>query len=118
MYTTYLICAIIGGTLIACQFVLTLFGLGGDHDVSGHDAAGHDFGGGDAGHHDATHGNESSWFFGMLTFRTLSAALAFFGLTGLAALQFELEAVPALLVSMAAGIGAMFLVGSLMRVLI
>lgn len=121
METMFLICAIVGGTLIACQFLLTLFGLGGEHDAGGHDGpfgdAGHDVAGHDAGH-DTSHDHQSSWFFGILTFKTLSAALAFFGLTGLACLQFGLEPVPTVLASVAAGLGALFLVGSLMRVLV
>src|SRR5262245_1519066 len=117
METMFWICAIVGGTLIVCQFLLTLFGLGGDHDPAGHDAGGgHDFAGHDAGGHgDATHGDQSSWFFGILTFKTLSAAVAFFGFTGLAALRMEIEPVPTLLLSVAAGLGALFLVGALMR---
>ena len=50
METAFLICAIVGGTLLACQFLLALVGAGshydiGDHDlhdVSVHEVAGHD----------------------------------------------------------------------------
>jgi len=124
MENMFLICAVVGGTLIACQFVLTLFGLGGDHDASGHeggmDATGHDVshhGGGTdgGGAHDATHGNQSSWFFGILSFKTLSAAFAFFGFTGLAALQYDLEPLPILAISLGAGLAALLMVGFLMR---
>ncbi len=112
METTYLVCAIVGGTLITCQFIMTLLGLGGDHDVGGHDVPAHDF---HAGSHDASHGNESSWFFGLLTFRTLSAGVAFFGLTGLIALQAEAEPILALLLALGSGIAALFLVGWIMQ---
>ncbi|MCI0365165.1 MAG: hypothetical protein L0219_14935 [Phycisphaerales bacterium] len=119
MDTMFLICAIVGGTLIACQFIMTLFGLGGDHDLGGGHDVGHDFGGHDVGgHHDATHGDQSSWFFGILTFKTLSAALAFFGFTGLAALRYEMEPLPTLLLALGAGVCALFLVASLMRLLV
>ena len=91
MDTVYLVCAVIGVTLIICQFLLTLLGMGGHHDIGGgHDIGGHDMGGHDmaghdmAGHdatghdtasdHDNTHGSASNWFFSMLTFRTLTAA--------------------------------------------
>ena len=67
METVYFGCAILGGTLLVCQFVMTLLGLGGDHDIS-HDA-GHDHG------HDHSHERSSSWFVGLLTFRTIVAAL-------------------------------------------
>jgi hypothetical protein len=125
METTYLVCALVGGTLITCQFLMTLLGFGGDHDMAGNDggggfdAGGHDVAGhagaDAAGHHEAGHGAESSWFFGMLTFRTLSAALAFFGLTGLAASRAEFQEVPVLIMSLAAGFVALFLVGWLMK---
>lgn len=116
MDNVYLVCAIAGGTLIGCQFLLTLFGLGGHHDVGG----GHDIGGHDMTHdfgadHDASH-VDSSWFFGMLTFRTLTAAVAFFGLAGLAASR-ELEPLPTLLVAVGAGAVALVIVGWLMRLL-
>src|SRR5438270_10932131 len=87
METVYLICAILGGTLMLCQFVLTLVGLGGHHDLGGdHTSDGgdvqHDLG---HYHHEPGHHEESSWFFKLLTFRTIVAALLFFGLAGLAA---------------------------------
>ena len=76
METVYLVCAVVGGTVLVCQFVMTLLGLGGDHDAGGdHDVA-HD-----AGHHEAGHDHDSSWLVGVLTFRTLVAALAFFGVS-------------------------------------
>ena len=94
----FLICAVVGGTVLICQFVLTLVGLGGDHglDIS-HDMPG-DFTG-DVGHDvhvgGATapivlvmtpHGHHgSSWLFAVISFRTLVAAATFFGLVGLAA---------------------------------
>jgi hypothetical protein len=122
METTYLICAVVGGTLIVCQFVMTLFGLGGDHDVGGHDLGGHDVGGHDFSGHDAhgphghDHGSTShtNWFFGILTFRTVVAALAFFGLAGLA-VQNSLDPLPTLGVALGAGFGALLIVGSIMR---
>ncbi|HKB41952.1 MAG TPA: hypothetical protein VKD72_36330, partial [Gemmataceae bacterium] len=80
----YLTCAIVGGTLLVCQFLLGLLGLGDHHDAAGdhdiHDAGSHDAHGGH-GDHDA----HNSWFVGVLTFRSLVAALTFFGLAGLAA---------------------------------
>jgi membrane protein implicated in regulation of membrane protease activity len=107
----FLICAIVGGTVLVCQFVLTLVGIGGDHgfDVS-HDVStdiGHDLSADGTGH-DA-HGNHgSSWLFGVISFRTLVAAAAFFGLVGLAAESAGQGPGPTLLLASAAGIGAMY----------
>jgi hypothetical protein len=107
----FLICAIVGGTVLVCQFVLTLVGLGGDHGFDGsHDVstdAGHDISADGTGH-DA-HGNHgSSWLFGVISFRTLVAAAAFFGLVGLAAESAGQGPGPTLLLATAAGIGAMY----------
>src|ERR1700731_3790824 len=88
MDTAYLICALVGGTLVICQFLLTLLGLGGhhdaggDHDIAGHDAGGHDAAGHDTEHDHHGHSSAASWFLSILTFRTLTAGVAFFGLTG------------------------------------
>lgn len=117
METVYLICAIAGGTMIVCQFLLTLLGLGGDHDSGGHagiDAAGHDVAGG-AGH-DLGHDSEPSWFLSMLTIRTLSAAVAFFGLAGSAA-SHHFEPLQTLAIAILAGAVAFFFVGWMLRLL-
>lgn len=123
METTYLLCAAIGGTLIACQFVMTLLGLGGGHDMAGahsdaggghdfgHDAGGHDA----AGDHHSEHGHESNWFVGLLTFRTITAGLAFFGLVGLIAQRADIEPIPAALLATAAGVGALLIVAYIMK---
>src|SRR5260370_39010779 len=87
MDPAYLLCALVGGTLVICQFLLTLLGLGGhhdaggDHDISGHDAGGHDAAGHDTDHDQHVHSSAASWFLSVLTFRTLTAGGAFFGLT-------------------------------------
>jgi hypothetical protein len=121
MVMLYAICAAIGGTILVCQFVMTLAGLGHGHgdlgggDVSfdmGHDAAAGDAGAGhDAHSHDtqADHVN-SSWLFGVITFRTVVAATAFFGLAGLAGAQAEWPPAQALVVALASGAAAMFVV--------
>lgn len=117
METTYLICAAIGGTLIVCQFLMTLFGLGGGHDLIGGDhldAGGHD---GSFGHN-VEHGNESTTFLGLLTFRTISAAMAFFGLTGVIGQGAELAPLVTLLMSVGAGAAAVYLVAWIMKMLV
>lgn len=119
METTFLICAIVGGTLITCQFLMTLFGLGGHHDMAGGDhgdIAGH--GGGD---HHGGHADNSTWFLGMLTFRTVSAGLAFFGLVGLIGIRAQWDQQwdqpVTVLAAVAAGVGALFFVGWIMKLL-
>jgi membrane protein implicated in regulation of membrane protease activity len=108
----YLTCAIVGGTLLVCQFLLGLLGLGDHHDAAGdHDAGGHEAHGGH-GDHDA----HNSWFVGVLTFRSLVAALTFFGLAGLAAtVNFNQEPPLSLAIALAAAAGALFGVAYLMR---
>lgn len=103
-------CAIVGGTILICQFVLTLVGLGGD---DGFDVA-DDIGGAgpeaDAGSdgHDGHSGHGSSWMFAMISFRTLVAAAAFFGITGLAAQSAQQSVGVQLLLGVAAGAAAMY----------
>jgi hypothetical protein len=123
METVYTVCAVVGGVLIVCQFLLTMLGLGGHHDVGGHDVAGHDFSGHDVGHdssadhgHDAQHGH-SNRLLGVLTFRTVVAGLAFFGLAGLAATEAGIDPAPAAVLAVAAGLAALLLVAWLMRTL-
>lgn len=136
MATIFLIFAVLGGTVLVCQFVLTLVGLGGDGDVPDdlpddmpHDFshggfdAGHDVDAGGAGHdvhsggHDAAHGHDSSWLFGIISFRTLVAAFAFFGLAGLAAEAAEFGLPLQLMIAVASGAAAMFGVHALMKML-
>jgi hypothetical protein len=77
--------------------------VGGSHDAAGHDEASHEAG--------------ASWFFSMLTFRTLSAAFAFFGLAGLACLRFEMEPLESMAIALGAGAVALVVVGWLMQML-
>jgi hypothetical protein len=121
MATAFLFCAIVGSTILVCQFVLTLLGLGGDHfDVGDH--GGHDVGHGlghDAGHDVASEQQQhfSTWLFGVITFRTLVAAIAFLGLGGMAAQAADLQLVNQLLIALACAVGAMYLVHWIMSTL-
>ncbi|HKI36372.1 MAG TPA: hypothetical protein VKA46_31230 [Gemmataceae bacterium] len=138
LHNVFLVCFLLGGTVMLLQFLLSLFGLGGHHDVGGdghdiggpelHDMGGHDAPGHDAPGHDAPsddghdghghaphHAGPSNWLVGVLTFRTLVAALTFFGLAGLAASQGTRDPWLVLAVALAAGAGAMFLVAWVMR---
>ena len=130
MTTLFMICALFGGTLLVCQTVLTLIGLSGDHDLAGdgggHDF-GHDFGGHDAAGHDAggvAHGadqpnsaghHDSTWFFGIVTLRTVVAALTFFGLSGMAAESSEVAPIPTLAIAVLSGFAAMVAVHWMMK---
>jgi hypothetical protein len=132
----FLIAAVVGGTLLVCQFALTLFGMGDDGShVAGHgDLAGdghfdghiagdsmHDAGAYD--HHtslsDASDGEfqhpDSSWLFGVLSIRTLVAAGAFFGVAGKAALSAGFSHPTSLLIATVVGVCAMYGMYGLMR---
>jgi hypothetical protein len=108
--------AILGGTLLVCQFLLSVVGLAGGHEVDHDHDVGHDH---DAGHdhqQEGGHDHGTTWFVGVLTFRSVVAALTFFGLGGLAASGGG-ERHPALVlgVAVATGLGALFLVAFIMR---
>jgi hypothetical protein len=108
MDTVFLVCAALGGTLLLCQFLLAVLGLG-HHDID-HD---HDF-----GHdhdHAVDHDHESSWYAGLLTIRTVLTALTFFGLGGLVALEANLDSSAALGIAVLSGVGVLFLVAWLMK---
>ena len=104
-------------------------GFGGDFhgDVVGtdfHGDAGGDFHGdtdfhgdhgGDMNDADQAGQHGSSWLFGVISFRTVVAALAFFGLSGLAAQSADAAPATVFAVALAAGATAMFAVYWMMR---
>ncbi|MBN9118094.1 MAG: hypothetical protein J0I06_02835 [Planctomycetes bacterium] len=103
MDTVFLVCAILGATLLACEIVAGMLGFGHDHDMdTGGDA--------DADHGDG-HGHGNS-LFGMLTVRTVTAAVLFFGLGGLTARYYGLEETSAFGLALGAGALALYLVGT------
>jgi hypothetical protein len=135
--TIFLIAAVVGGTVLICQFALTLLGMGHDGADAGHDAgdfsvdvhAGGDFhgdtggafhadGGGIATDHHHTSLStaadaefqhaDSSWLFGVLSFRTLVAAAAFFGVAGKAATSAGYSQFTSLVVATLVGVAAMY----------
>lgn len=124
MDTLFTIAALIGGTVLAFQFVLMLFGLahhgadltGAHHvDVSGGDV--HDggiSGGHDSNwHHDAgTDGSHTAtnWFYEIISIRTLSAAVTFFGLAGKTALAYDYPPKQSLVIASLTGAAALYLV--------
>lgn len=126
----YSLCAVLGCTVLVCQFVLTITGATDADDFeSGDGGGGHDVGDqidsgvgdhdvahtGTAAHGDPNHSHSSSWFFGILTLRTVTSALAFFGLTGLAMNASDVPPLPALAAASAAGFAALYLVHWMMR---
>ena len=73
----FTICAVLGCTVLACQFFLTVTGLSEADDL---DVDGHDIGGPDGAHdapegHADSHAHGSNWFFGVISFRTVTAGL-------------------------------------------
>ena len=120
--TVFLIAAVVGGTVMVCQFALTLLGMGGDAghagDLPGDVQFDGDLGPGDsaaAQHHTAWsaadgefHHADSSWLFGVISFRTLVAAAAFFGVAGKAALGADISAGKSLVIAVLAGLAAMY----------
>lgn len=124
----YLIAAVIGCTILVCQFVLALVGLGhggadfGHHgggdfhgDAHGGSFDGHDMADSHAGpsadHADSTH------LFAVLSFRTLTAAAAFFGVTGLALQNSELPATTSFFLALCAGACALYGMYGLLRLI-
>lgn len=127
MSMLFMICAVVGGTVLVCQFLLTVIGLGEHGLEAGHDLS-HDFAGdaGDAGDHgvdhvhdghDAAHAHSTAWLFAVISFRTLVAAITFFGLVGLAARSMDQGTGVQLLLAVAAGLGAMYGVHWLIRMI-
>ena len=131
MTTAFMICAVVGATVMVLQFMMTVMGLGGHGDGDMGGDVGHDFGGGDAhggggDGHGADHGHGadqqnghhgSAWLFSVISFRTLVAALAFFGLAGLAADAGGASPLVTLLIALGAGWAAMYGVYWMMRLL-
>jgi hypothetical protein len=132
MATLFLICAAVGGTILACQLVMTVLGFagdmvdvdvpddldgGGDLDLGGDVDAGGDVSAdvdvdtdaGGVAEHDTT------WLAGVFSFRTLVAALTFFGLAGWAAWGAGFSPPLQVVIALAAGAGAMYGVYYLMR---
>lgn len=100
MLQVFVICAVAGGTVMLFQFALTLLGVGSD--MAGDSLPdGVDFDAGADGrlalddHADfsqpSADGHHAAWFVNVLSFRSIVAALTFFGLAGLAADAAELS---------------------------
>lgn len=91
MAILFWVCTVIGVSVLVSQFIMSLMGLADIDDLETPHDVDH---GGDAGGHDHAadhHHHGSNWFFGIITFRTVVAALAFFGLAGLAAQSADVQ---------------------------
>jgi len=109
MEFVYLACAAVGGTLLVIQFVMTVIGLGGedvDFDLNADVPDDVDFG--DHAGHVASHG--STWVFAVISFKTMVAAITFFGLAGMATRSAGWMELPSLGLAIVAGLIAMFIV--------
>jgi membrane protein implicated in regulation of membrane protease activity len=116
-HTIYLICAIVGCTIVVLQIVLQAFGLFGEAEVDAGDMdvdvdvdvavdADTDAAGPEG------HGNV---FFGFLSFKALCAFVGIFGLVGLALFETKLPMQGRIALSFASGVAGMLLVGWMMR---
>ena len=138
--TIFLIAAVVGGTIMVCQFLLMCLGMGDDGGDFGGDADVGDFGGdadfsadadlaadgvdgvdgdhqntwADAGDADYDH-PDASRIFEVLSFRSVIAAITFFGLAGKATLASGRSETQAFLIAVAAGVVALYLVYWLMK---
>jgi len=126
--TIFLIAAVVGGTVMVCQFVMMFLGMGDDGsgdigadadlhmDVDGLEGVIDGVDGLDADHQtswshaaDADMGHpDASRIFEILSFRSVVAAVAFFGFAGKASLASELSDSQSLLIGIAAGGAAMY----------
>jgi hypothetical protein len=110
METLFLICAAFGGTILAVQTVLALFGFGGDEvDV--------DAPSGDLDFDAPGDSAASTTFFKILSLKAIVAFLTFFGLVGLLGLSLGLGGAIAALLGIVAGIAAVFVVAWMMEAL-
>jgi hypothetical protein len=117
LMTAYLLCAVIGGTILVIQTILIAVGAGsdGDADVDADVDAG-DLHDGDVSHDPVdAHGADS--FLKIFSFKTLVAFVTFFGLGGLASAKGGTADTPSILIALGAGVAALFIVAYLMGAL-
>lgn len=102
MGSLFLYCAVIGGTILVAQFVMLLFGFGGDSDI-------------DHGPSDSHVGHDQGAFLKLFSLQTVSTFLTFFGLVGLGTEQLGWSPLNVAVAAAAAGSSALFFVGKLMH---
>ncbi len=115
----FLFCAIVGGAVLLFQFGMTLIGFGAEEmGLDGMDAghavdAAHASDVSDGGHHAMEH--DTSSLFKMFTFRSIVAAVAFFGIAGMTATKANLDQFTTLGIALVAGGAALYFVGWLFQ---
>ncbi len=123
MSTLFTFCAVVGGTILVCQFVLTLVGFGGhelhlgDHGAGGHDLAEMDHDVASPDGHDADGHHGSTWLFSVISIRTMIAATTFFGLGGMLAQSQQARPIMQIGAALVMGGAAMWGVHKLMGLL-
>lgn len=110
----YAVCAVVGGSVFLVQFALMLLGFE-DGDGDGLDVADDLDISDDISGEGLTDDHSSSWYFGVISFKTVIAALTFFGLAGLASNSAGIRTEFGLGIAVAAGGAAMYGVYQLMR---
>lgn len=126
MYTVFLVCAVVGGTILVFQVILLLLGGGGGEDVEFSDidvADPSDLDVGGVGmeadvdpsmpHAHGAGGSAEGVGLTVISLKTLVAFVTFFGLGGLEALRRELHAGWAVLIAIGAGTVALYIVAYL-----
>lgn len=114
MEMAYLICAVVGSVILLAQTALTLFGMDAHPDVDVAADLPDDL---ETGEDYLEAGDDASWFFELLSFRSVMALLAFFGLGGLAGQEAGFGAYFSFVLASSAGVAAMVAVAWLMRLL-
>jgi len=119
MTTIFLVCAVFGGTILAFQFVMSFAGFGdSEFDIaddipdSFETALETDAFDGDG---DVSDPHGSTSMFGVLSLKTVIAAVTFFGIAGMAAESGGVSLPGQLTIAIVAGLGALYGVYYLMR---
>ncbi|QDU96195.1 hypothetical protein [Lignipirellula cremea] len=119
MTSVFLVCAMFGGMLLAFQLVMSFVGLAGSEFSIGDDTPdGFDTSlETDAFHHgpDVTDSHGATSIIGVLSFRTLTAAVTFFGIGGMTAVSAHLPPTAQLATAAGAGLAALYGVYYLLR---
>jgi hypothetical protein len=117
--TLFLTCLAIGGVVLVAQLVLSLVGIGGEH-ADGHAGFDKELAHGPVHGPGAHQGSGSDALMGLHLFsvRSISAAVAFFGVGGLAARAVGFPAPLAALVGLVTGIAASVATAAAMRAML
>lgn len=136
MVTVFTVCAVGAGTVMVVTFLLSFIGMDGsdsDFELDGVDGVdgidgidgvdGADATAADAHYSDVAHAadadtHNTSMFFGVLSFRSLVAAVTFFGLGGMVAVEAGATVETATIMALVSGFVAMLFVAWMMRMFV